>query len=238
MTSFIINLFKFIKSITLKDVVYVIIILVLAGALSSSIQQCSDIKQEYKNNIAALNDTIHEYKAKNGNLVATKLAFESDLKTLELLNEDLCNEIDNLKMKGNATNATYFEGIIENPQVDTAFIVKHDTISKGFSHDFAFNNEYRTLEGNVKYQNDSVGVKIQKDEIKFDYTVAMDDKNNIYITSKNPYVKYNQLTGFQVHKEKQKRWSIGPAVGVGYDPLQNRFGINLGVSFNYGIIRF
>ena len=109
MTSFIINLFKFIKSITLKDVVYVIIILVLAGALSSSIQQCSDIKQEYKNNIAALNDTIHEYKAKNGNLVATKLAFESDLKTLELLNEDLCNEIDNLKMKGNATNATYFE---------------------------------------------------------------------------------------------------------------------------------
>ncbi len=238
MASFISWLIKFVKSITLKDVVYFIVILMLLGALGSSVQQCSQIKREYKNNIAALNDTIHEYKAKNGNLVATKLAFESDVKTLKLLNEDLYNEIENLKMKGHATNATYFSGIIENPEVDTAYIVLHDTISKGFLHNFNFNNEYRTLEGKVTYQSDTVGVRIQKDEIKFDYTVAMDDKNNIYITSTNPYVKYNQLNGFQVHKERQKRWSLGPAVSVGYDPIQNKPSLNLGVSLNYGLIRW
>ena len=88
MASFISWLIKFVKSITLKDVVYFIVILMLLGALGSSVQQCSQIKREYKNNIAALNDTIHEYKAKNGNLVATKLAFESDVKTLKLLNEN------------------------------------------------------------------------------------------------------------------------------------------------------
>ena len=238
MTSFFKWLLRFAKSITMKDVIYFIIILVLAGALSSSIQQCSSIKREYKNNIAALNDTIHEYKAKNGNLVATKLAFESDVKTLQLLNEELYDEIENLKMKGNATNATHFTGVIENPQSDTVFQVLHDTISRGFLHNFSFNNEYRTLEGLVKYQSDSVGVHIQKDEIKFDYTIAMDDKNNIYITSTNPYVKYTQLNGFQVHKEKKKKWYVGPAINLGYDPINRNFGVNAGISLGYGLFQW
>lgn len=185
-----------------------------------------------------MNDTIRYYKAKNGNLVATKLAFESDIKTLKLLNKDLYDEIENLKAKSDVTYATYFEGVIENEVHDTTYIVQHDTIANGFSHDFAFNNEYRTLEGNVNYQNDTVGVKIVKDEMKFDYTVAMDKKNNIYITSTNPYVKYEQISGFQVPKPKRKRWTVGPAVGFGYDPIQNKPSLMLGVSLSYGLLQW
>lgn len=233
------SLFKnTILKITLKDVVYLLIIMLFIGLLSTAVSRCSDIKRQYKNNVAAMNDSIRYLKAKNGDLVATKLAFETGIKDLKMLNEELYDEIQNIKMKGDVTSGTHFEGVIEYEVHDTAYVVLHDTIDNGFSHDFAFNNEYRTLEGNVNYQNDTVGVNILKDETKFDYTVAMDDKNNIYITSSNPYVKYNQITGFQVPKQRQKRWYVGPSVGIGYDPLHNTVSPTIGVSFGFGLLRF
>ena len=227
---------SFIMKITLKDIIYGIIILLLIGALSSSVSQCSSIKHQYKNNIAALNDTIHYYKAENGQLVAKKLAFETDIKDLEMLNKDLFEELENLNAKYELVSGTHFGGVVEYEV--------HDTIMNGFSHDFAFNNEFRKLEGNVNYKNDTVGVKINKDEMYFDYTVAMDKKNNIYITSKNPYVKYNEMTGFQVPKQKRKRWSLGPSVQVGYGAVLHDGkvigapNVSVGVSLNYGLIQF
>lgn len=237
-----ISLFKNFKnwaiSITMKDIVYVLIIALLIGALSISVDRCSRANHEYKNNIEALNDTIHYYKAKNGNLVATKLAFESDIKTLKLLNEELYDEINNLKAKSDVTSATHFEGVIEYEVHDTTYIVQHDTIQNGFTKDFAFNNDFRKLEGNVNYYNDTVGVKINKDEMYFDYTVAMDKKNNIYIESDNPYVKYNKITGFQVPKQRRKRWNLGPSVNFGYDPINNKPAFTLGASLTYGLIQW
>jgi len=232
------KIINYISSITKRDVIYTLIIIILIGLLSFSVNKCSNVQSEYKNNIEALNDTIRYYQDKNGNLVATKLAFESDIKTLKLLNEDLYNKIKDLKAKGNVTHTTYFEGIIENPEQDTAYVVMHDTINKGFRKDFAFNNEYRRLEGNVSYQNDTVGVHIDKDEVEFDYTVAMDEKNNIYITSTNPYVKYNQITGFQIPKPKKKHWFAGPSISGGYDPINNRGTFNIGVSVGYGLFQW
>ena len=229
---------NFFNSITKRDLIFGIIIVLLIGSLSMSISRCSDINTQYKNNIAALQDTIHYYKDVNGNLVATKLAFESDLKTLKLLNKDLYGEIKDLKAKGNITNTTYFRGVIENEVHDTVYVVSCDTITRGFVKNFAFNNDYRILEGNVSYKNDNLGVNIEKDQVKFDYIVVMDDKNNIMIKSTNPYVKYNEITGFQIPKQKQKRWSLGPAINFGYDPLQNKVSTSLGISLNYGIIQW
>ena len=235
---------NFSMKITVKAILCWLLIIVLIGALSTSVQRCSTIKHQYKNNIAALTDTIHYYKAENGQLVATKLAFETDIKDLEMLNAALCEELDNLNAKYDLVSGTHFGGVVEYEVHDTTYVVEHDTIQNGFTHDFAFNNEFRTLEGNVNYKNDTVGVKINKDEMYFDYTVAMDEKNNIYITSKNPYVKYNEITGFQVPKQKQKRWFIGPAINVGYGAAIHNGkvigapNISVGVSAGYGLFRF
>ena len=225
------------NSITKKDIIYTLIIILLIGCLGSAVKQCSDTRFEYKNNIAALNNTIRYYQDKNGNLVATKLAFESDINTLKLLNEDLYNQIKDLKAKGNITEGTYFAGVIENPKQDTAYVVTHDTISKGFIKDFAFNNEYRTLEGNVSYKNDTVGVNIEKDQVIFDYIVALDDKNNIMIRSTNPYVKYNEITGFRLPQNKTKHWSLNAFGNFAWKPAHNNRYIDLGVSMDYNIKR-
>ena len=219
--------------------IYILIICVLVGILSVAINRCTDVSREYKHNIEALNDTIKYYQDKHGNLVATKLAFESDINTLKTLNKDLYDQIDSLKLsKNSVAQIIYVGGEISIPEKDTAYIITYDTISKGFNKDFNFNDKYRILEGNVNYQNDSLGVKITKDIINFDYTVAMDKDSRIYVKSSNPYVKYNEISGFTLPKQKNKRWNIGPAVNIGYDPINKNFGLNAGVSLTYGLIQF
>jgi len=226
------------SSLTKKDLIYGLIIILLIGCLSSAVKQCSDTRLEYRNNIEALNDTIRYYQDKNGNLVATKLAFEADIKTLKLLNEDLYNQIKDLKAKGNVNSGTFFSGVIDNPKRDTTWIVQHDTIVKGFVRDFAFNNQYRTLEGNVSYLSDTLGVNINKDQVMFDYIVAIDDKNNIMIRSSNPYVKYNEITGFQLPQNKPKRWSLDAFGNFNYSPIDNDRFYDIGLSLGYNFSKF
>jgi hypothetical protein len=83
-----------------------------------------------------------------------------------------------------------------------------------------------------------MGVNITKDVVKFDYTVAMDKNNKIYIKSTNPYVKYEEISGFQVPKQKQKKWGIGPQIGVGYDPVHNKISPTIGIGIQWSPIQF
>ena len=233
------NFFKQLWENFKTHIVYILIICLLVLSLTISINRCSNVSREYKNNIEALNDTIKYYQDKHGNLVATKLAFESDINTLKLLNRSLYDQIDSLKLKkDNVAQIIYVGGQIENPKKDTAYVISHDTISKGFSKDFNFNNKYRVLEGNVDYQNDSLGIFINKDIINFDYTVAMDKDNRIYIKSTNPYVKYSEISGFTIPQEKQKHWSLGIFGNYNYSPTHNFKYLDLGMGLNYTIKKF
>lgn len=220
-------------------ITYILIIAVLLMCLNFSITKCSNTSKEYKNNIEALTDTIKYYKDKNGNLVATKLGFESDINTLKILNKQLYDEIKTLKLrKGNVQNIYHIEGVIDHGKNDTVYIVKHDSINRGFYRTFNLNNDFRTLEGNISYIPDSLKFNIEKDYIKFDYTLAMDKNNKIYIKSDNPYVKYNEISGFTVQKEKKTHWSLGPSINFGYDPINNKPAFSIGASLNYGIIKW
>jgi len=225
-------------NIRLRDIIFVALIIVLSLFLVKAVNSCNAEKHKYKTNVIALKDTIRYYNDDNGDLIATIHSFEGELKDMKLLNEQLYERVKSLKTKGDVTNAYYVDGTIEMPPQDTAYVISHDTISQGFSKDFAFNDEYRELEGNVSYEQDTLSVDITKEQINFDYTLAMDDENNIYIRSTNPYVKYNELTGFQIPKTKQKRWSLGPSVNFGYDPFNKKPSFSLGVSLNYGLFKW
>lgn len=218
--------------------IYILIICLLLLISSISISKCSDTSREYKHNIEALNDTIKYYQDKNGNLVATKLAFESDIKTLKLLNKDLYDQIDSMKLNPKTVNQIIqVGGEIENPEQDSSYVISPDTISKGFSKDFDFSNKYRVLTGNVNYKNDSLGVHITKDVIYFDYTVVMDNDSRIYVKSTNPYVKYKEISGFTIPQKKRQKTTlvIGPSVTYGYNLNDKKFGFSIGVSATWGI---
>jgi hypothetical protein len=164
----------------------------------------NELNDRYKNNIKAFTDSVSYYKSKTGDMVAMKTAFETNIKELENLNESLYAEIKDLKTKNDVSSGVHFNGSIENSSKDTVFLVKQDTIYKGFKHNFNFNDEWRDLEGYIDYAPDSLKVNVTKDVTRFDYTVAIDEDNKIYIKSKNPYVKFDEFTGFTIPKPKDK----------------------------------
>lgn len=226
------------KTLTIRDFIYAVVILLLIGICSSAIRKCSDNDAAYRNNIEALTDSIHYYKAKDGNLVAIKTAFTAQAEELKLLNNDLYNKIKALDVKPKTiTNTVYLKGETEFLPQDTAYVIKHDTISRGIYKEFNFNNDWRVLEGNVKYKNDTMGVNITRDIVKFDYTVAMDKNNKIYIKSTNPYVKYEEISGFQVPKPRAKRWGIGPQIGAGVT-TDGKFRPYIGIGIQWSPIQF
>jgi hypothetical protein len=148
---------------------------------------------------------------------------------------DLYSEIEDMLLKRKAQDAIYMTGTIENEVHDTTYIVKHDTISSGFEHMFSFNNEFRTLEGNISYMNDSLNFRIDKDIVDFKYAIVQDNKGKIYVKSDNPYVKYNEITGFQVKPIKKKRFHIGPQVSIGYDGSVHPY---VGIGITYSLFGF
>lgn len=224
------SILNLLKRITFKDIIYFIIIIGLVLLLNNSVNQSNINEKIYENNIIALNDTVSLYKTKAGELVATKTAFECDIKELKKINETLYTEIKDLKSKNDIVSGIYVDGEIVNSNNDTVYIIKYDTIQNGFNHNFNFNNKWRDLEGTVSYNNDSIKLNINKDLVRFDYTIGLDDKNKIYINSDNPYVKYSNISGFTIPKEKTKRIIIGPSITGGYSILHNRFDIIVGVS--------
>lgn len=224
-----------------KDICYILVILVLSVILCMSIRQCTTNANRNDNlyhSIEALTDSITYYNTVNGDLVASKTLLEGDIKLLDLANKELKEKLDAMNIKKPSV-AIDVSTTITNPEDSTKWDIIHNP-ELGPMNDvklFAFNNKYRTLEGFVSHTDSILGVNITKDEVYFDYTIAIKD-NKAFITSTNPYVKYNSITGITVPQQKQKRWTIGPSLTIGYDPFNKRTSLNVGFSVGYALVAF
>ena len=120
-------------------------------------------KEVNNNNIIALTDSIHYYKTKNNELVASKVLLEGDLSTLQLANDSLYNALKEMNVK-DPSSVVYITSVIDNPQNDTIWTT--DTIISNFNINktFAFNNKYRSLEGNIFANDTTIGLNISKDQ--------------------------------------------------------------------------
>ena len=230
------------------------VIAVLAICLVFSIKSCNKNKYDVdrlNRNIAAMNDTIKFTKSKyDSTLVAQRMGFEASYDELALLNQKLQDELDKLGIPHSGIiGGSHAGGVIELPEKDTAFVEIHDTIIKnhGFARQFDFSDEWRELAGTARYAygngKDTLGVSIDRDVVKFDYTVAMDKNNQIYVHSNNPYVKFNELSGFIVPEKssyiyKRKKFNIGPYVGYGYDIVKGKFNPQIGIGLTYSLFGF
>ena len=219
-----------------ERITYIATIVILFIIMAISINKCTAYRDVYNRNLIALSDSIHHYKTKSGQLVATTKLYETDIKHLKYLNDSLYDQIKSLKLK-NITHATQFSGTIVNELHDTTWIYVPDTTQMTQTH-FDFSNQYRQLSGNINVNRDKINLKFEKDIVNFNYTVALDKNNNIHITSTNPYVQYNQISGFTIPKQKQKRFGIGPNFSYGYDPVNNNPAFFIGVGVQYNLIQF
>ena len=197
-----------------------------------SINKCTYYKNVNDKNIIALTDSVNYYKGKYGNEVAKKTMIETDCKNLQIINDSLYKMIQSMQVKkpdiviGGSTS-------IDNGKHDTVYIPTVTEItSKNIYRKFDFSNQYRELTGNVSYTNDTLGLYIEKDRMQFKYALAVKD-NVVYMTSDNPYVKFNSITGLTIPKQKkEKKFGIGPSVFGGYSNKGFVYGIGIGLQYN------
>ena len=198
-----------------------------------SINKCTYYKTVNDKNIIALTDSVNYYKGKYGNEVAKKTMIETDCKNLQIINDSLYRMIQSMQVKkpdiviGGSTS-------IDNGKHDTVWLPTVTEItSKNIYRKFDFSNQYRELTGNVSYTNDTLGLYIEKDRMQFKYALAVKD-NVVYMTSDNPYVKFNSITGLTIPKQKkEKKFGIGPSVFGGYSNRGFVYGIGIGLQYNF-----
>lgn len=201
--------------------------------ITLSINKCTYYKNVNDKNIIALTDSVKYYKGKYGNEVAKKTMVEADYKNLQNINDSLYRMIQSMQVKkpdiviGGSTS-------IDNGKHDTIYIPTATEItSKNIYRKFDFSNQYRELTGNVNYTNDTLGLHIEKDRIQFKYALAVKD-NAVYMTSDNPYVKFNSITGLTIPKQKkEKKFGIGPSVFSGYSNKGFVYGVGIGLQYNF-----
>ena len=200
--------------------------------ITLSINKCTYYKNVNDKNIIALTDSVKYYKGKYGNEVAKKIMIETDCKNLQNINDSLYRMIQSMQVKkpdiviGGSTS-------IDNGKHDTIWVPAVTEItSKNIYRKFDFSNQYRELTGNVSYTNDTLGLYIEKDIMRFKYALAVKD-NVVYMTSDNPYVKFNSITGLTIPKQKkEKKFGIGPSVFGGYSNRGFVYGIGIGLQYN------
>lgn len=200
--------------------------------ITLSINKCTYYKNVNDKNIIALTDSVKYYKGKYGNEVAKKTMIEIDCKNLQNINDSLYRMIQSMQVKkpdmviGGSTS-------IDNGNHDTVWVPTVTEItSKNIYRKFDFSNQYRELTGNVSYTNDTLGLHIEKDIMQFKYALAIKD-NVVYMTSDNPYVKFNSITGLTIPKQKkEKKFGIGPSVFGGYSNKGFVYGIGIGLQYN------
>ena len=224
------KLVEFLKSIK-THLIYATIIIVLLFALSISVKSCQENKQLYNNNVTALIDSVSYYKAKNGELVASKSLLEGDMSLLEKTNSELANELNSMKIKNPEQVVKIVTEYIKTPS-DTVWAI--DSTNANITKQFNFTDDYRSLVGDVYLKNNMLGLNISKDEVYANYTLAIKG-NKAYITTNNPYIKISDIQGITIPTPKTKHFYLGPSINFGYDPIQNKPTFNVGISIGYGL---
>lgn len=224
------KLIELLKSVK-THLIYVAIIIVLLFVLSISVRSCQENKQLYGDNVTALIDSVSYYKAKNGELVASKSLLEGDMSLLEKTNSELANELNSMKVKNPEQVVKIVTKYIKAPS-DTVWII--DSTNVNITKQFNFTDDYRSLVGDVYLKNNMLGLNINKDEVYANYTLAIKD-NKAYITTNNPYIKISDIQGIAIPTPKTKHFYLGPSINFGYDPIQNKPTFNVGVSIGYGL---
>ena len=240
----------------IKENKHYIILYTLIGllfvSLMCSMKKCSQWSDMNYNNITALTDTIKYYKGKSEQLIAQKSILAGDMDMLKQVNDSLYNIIKKDIKINNPDNIIYINTIIKDTvNKDTCWIIKQDTINNIYNikKNFDFSDKYRTLKGYTYYNKgiynklDTLGTVITDNNMFVDFTVVQKD-NQVYISSSNPYIQYNNIIGLTnsniYNKNKKYKFGFGPYIGYGvvYTNKQFKLAPSIGLSLQYNIVSF
>ena len=171
-----------------------------------------------KNNIAAMTDTLHAYKLKNGELMYEKQGFITKVGELEEVIGIKEKEIKDIEkqLKSAVSTIAKLEG-----QMRVDSVVMHDSIAvlpdSTARIFFDYTDSWLSLDGvtnyNLKYNTSSTMLNCMQMMVPLKVGTTEDDK--WFATTPNPYIQFTSIEGANISKSSPKRWSIGVQGGLG-----------------------
>lgn len=200
------------KNILLVVFFFVIIILLMSTTCTS---HRLDIAQ---NNIKALNDTLHTYVLKNGELMYEKQGFIADKKELEKYIGIKENEIKEIERKLKSALATIAK-INAQVRIDTIHMIDSIEILPDSTYNchFKYDDKWVELDGitNIQLNPFNSHTIINTIGMEVPLKIGNTEDNQWFVTSENPYVNFTNIEGVNLEKSKPKRFSFGVQCGLG-----------------------
>ena len=234
----------------LKDVrTWIIIIL---GIISVCLYfNYKSLKSDYDNIIISNSDTLVTYKNKIGELYAEKKSYITDINNLKSVNNELYNEVKNLKDNPLVVTKTVFK-----TQIDSVYAVTDSIKFTGDSiikSNFSYNDEWTHLAGYTEIDLSKTLSSTFFNTISFSSDLTLDfieQKKNLCIIAKssNPYLQINNLEGYIISPEQSKLlkkrfhkpWGVMVGVGPSTTIVDNKIKVypSLQLTVGYKFISF
>lgn len=171
-----------------------------------------------ENNIAALNDTIHTYQLKNGELMYEKQGFIVEKAELEKYIGIKESEVKEIEKKLKSALAT-IANLRAQVRVDTVQMTDSVEVLPDSTYNchFGYNDKWLAIDGTTQIKLDPFNSHtiINNINMEVPLKVGTTKDNKWFVTSENPYVQFTKVEGANLDSPKQKRWSLALQFGVG-----------------------
>lgn len=253
---------------TIVVIVGVIILLLYLNQCSSTKNLKKEIKRQeqvYKQNMAALNDTIQVYKNKAGQTSYSKpiadMSPDDIKKYFPELYERLKSELGEVKVIWKTVIEYRDTGSVKNAVIKIdkdKYSLNYDYISEDGSLRIKSNNTFYAWPVLINSETNEYSVEtksgvstISDMSLSMGFSTGIKEEGGLYkifITPDNKNVVVTEIQGADVSNlinpttpsSDKKRFSVGPYVGFGVCFKDNAYyiGPGVGVSLQYSLIRF
>ena len=229
------NIWGFIKR-NLGSIISILVVLLLVVGIYKYI----NLKKNYdssKYNIEVMQDSVRQVRLKNGELLSMRESYilkEKELSDyLELSNKEVKDLKKKLgsslseiaKLKGSVTIDT----VITYVSKDSIIYRSDSSISARFKYD----DKWLQFKGSFDIDPDTSKVSIYDVNIPIDATVGWTKKGKFFISSPNPYVKFNNINSATIKPSSISKWHVGFQGGVYviYDAKSKKAKAGPGIGF-------
>jgi uncharacterized small protein (DUF1192 family) len=244
--TFFVNLFK---KFSFKDW----LLLILGILLIIMFFWVNSLKSENLNLSQSYTDSVTVYKNKAGEEYKEKQLAILSVDELKKENSELYQEIKSLKETPVVVSKVETVFKVDTVKLETTHtIIETDSIPD-HQYNWSFNHpdNYYALSGKSLISGDFNTFSSTLDNLTVNSKITLDvidnDENlSVIVKSDNPYVDISDINSVVIDPTKsktlkkyfpQKKWGLGPSVGVGVDKNLH-FTPYIGVSINYSIISF
>lgn len=230
-----------------KTIVIVILLLIICGFIWSLVKSHRE-SDTWEHNYYALQDSVHYYETKNGELMAYKDALILDKEKLQKYLDMSKEEIKELerKLEGALAMAGQIHTEIRYDTIrmtDSIFLVNDTIYSK-----FKYEDLYTQIVGHTMITD-----SLTKSETTLEYIdiytklkIGMTDNYKFYAISDNPHLNITNIESVVVNedmfKQDRKKWglSVYAGFGVNYGIVNKKVdvGPSLGVALTYDLVQW